>query len=252
MTDQVTQKTNDELYPWEIFVCATNGVFAKVIDKVTDGNENHAYISVPAGFWPGTEGPGSLGMEPGGLTWRPAGYWGPNNPHSQFKLDTRGVERLKHFLIAHKKAKYDYAGDVLVGFDDLTKQFLDPFFHVLEHIEDEVSPFWFCSAFADAAFTFAGVTVIEGRKHWEEHGVTPEDLYRQCFVARGWEPNDMDLTTAASAPAVDAGTPMTGPAVDAAPATPVANQISNAGQPEAVTQNDGSVGPDAGSTSGQQ
>jgi hypothetical protein len=229
------QKTNDELWPWEIFVCATNGIFAKVIDDVTKGKENHSYISVPAGFW-GHKEPGSLGMEPGGLTWRPAGYWGPANPHSQFRLDVRGVERLKHFLTQHKNAKYDYAGDGLVGFDNLTPQFLDPFFHVLEHIEDEISPFWFCSAFSDAAFTFAGVTVIEGRKHWEEHGVTPMDLYREAFVPRGWEP--ADLTELPGGPV---GPTLTPDEVEAdknaaLPITPT---------PEVVTPVDGSDGPDA-------
>lgn len=216
MTDQVVEKTNDELWPWEIFTCQTDGLAADVIQRVTGGKENHSYISVPSGFWPGTTGPGSLGMEPSGLTWRPAGYWGPKNPHSQFKLDTRGVERLKHFLVQHKNAKYDYVGDVLVGFDDLTKQFADAFFHLLEHIEDEISPFWFCSAFSDAAFTFAGVTVIEGRKHWEEHGVTPMDLYRLCFVVNGWEPAIGDATP------------------------------SSADTTEEVTTDDGSDGPDAG------
>lgn len=169
----------DGQFPFEIFTCKTDGFFAPIIDWATDGDENHTYITL---------GDHSVSMEPGGLIKRPLGYWGPNNPHSQFKLNADKIVKLDAFIHAHRNAKYDYAGDVLVGVDELTGEFADKLFHLLEHVEDKVSPFWFCSAFADAAFTYAGVTVIEGRRKWEEHGVTPMDLYRECFVPNGWEP----------------------------------------------------------------
>jgi len=176
----------DQDHLFEIFTCQTSGFFKYPIEFATRGRETHSYMTIGPNV-PNLK-PGTYSMEPGGLVWRPFDYWQPadrTNPHSNFHLDKHQQVRLVNFLIAHKNVKYDWFGDILVGIDDLTPKFMDPAFHLVESVEDRISPFWFCSAMSDAAFTAAGVTVIEGRKKWAEHGVTPMDLFRD-WKRRGW------------------------------------------------------------------
>jgi len=168
---------------FEIFTCETNGLFKYPIRFATGGKQTHSYLTV--GENDRGIRPGAWSMEPGGFKWRDYDYWGANNPHSKFQLNGKEIELFLDFIVAHKKARYDFLGDFIVGLDDLTPGFFDRGFNWIEHIEDKLSWAWFCSAFTDAAMSATGRVVIEGRKTWEQHGVTPMDLFRS-FVARGW------------------------------------------------------------------
>lgn len=176
--------TLDEQHVWEIAVCETGGWTKKPISFATGGPYTHSYMPLGALTVRGKQyAPGNWSMEPGGLIWRPFGYWGEESAYTRFDLSNHQKHLVKSFMVQHERAKYDYVGDVIVGIDDLTPNFLNGAFHFIEHYEDALSPRWFCSAFTDAAFTFAGVTVIEGFKY--PHGVTPMDLYRM-MVSHGW------------------------------------------------------------------
>lgn len=164
----------DSLHPYEIAVCQTSGWTKKPIEFATGGPYTHSYL---------VRDKDTVSMEPGGLIARPLGYWGESSAYTRFGLTKTQRHLVDSFIDNRRDAKYDYLGDVIVGFDDLTPNFLNGAFHLVESVEDRISPFWFCSAFTDAAFTFAGITVIEGFKF--PHGVTPMDLYRM-MVSHGW------------------------------------------------------------------
>lgn len=161
--------------PWEIHVCQTKGWASPIIEGATGGKYTHSYLTTASH---------SYSMEPTGLVRREFGYWGDDNPHSEFRLDSKQKMRVNQFLTAHALAKYDYPGDVLVGIDDLTPPFLDPVFHRIEAWRTQSgAQLWFCSAFTDAAFTYAGVKVFDDGRPFG--GVTPMDLYR-LFLSKGW------------------------------------------------------------------
>lgn len=162
--------------PWQIAVVETQGWAKRPIQLATGGRFTHAYL---------TTSTHSFSMEPGGLIRREFGYWGEHAVYSRFDLTAAQKLSVLRFLDAHALAKYDWVGDGLVGLDDVTPAFLDRAFQHLEAFEDKVSWAWFCSAFVDAAFTEAGITVVDdpGRPY---HGVTPNDLAR-AFESRGWD-----------------------------------------------------------------
>lgn len=172
---------------FEIFTCQTSGFFKYPIEFATKGRQTHAYITVGPNLL--NLKPGTYSMEPGGLVWRDFDYWQPaskNNPHSRFELDKHQQVNLCKFIIAHKDARYDWFGDGVVGLNDVSPCFTDPAWHLFEAAEVRVFPnWWFCSAFADAAFTSVGETVIRGRSKLTAKAVTPMDLTRD-WVARGW------------------------------------------------------------------
>lgn len=162
----------DHLY--QIATCPTSGFFSKTIEGVTGGRMTHAYLIDRDGTW---------SMETGGLIFRPFDYWGDNSVYSRFLTTDRERKAIDRFIDAHQDVPYDWFGDLIVGLDDLTPNWLNGFWHQVEHWEDKLSPGYFCSAFVDAAFTFAGFEVFnDGRP---SHAVTPMDLYRE-FVNRGW------------------------------------------------------------------
>lgn len=171
--------TADALHPWQIAVCPTTGWAEPIIEWATRGRMTHSYLVLADCTY---------SMEPGGLIERPLGYWGENSAYSAFEYAPR-TEHLRKsiildFLAEHDDAKYDYLGDEIVGLDDVTPPFLDPFWHWVEKLEDKARPnAWYCSAFTDAAMTHAGFTVIDDGRPF--HSVTPMDLYRE-FVKRGW------------------------------------------------------------------
>jgi len=164
---------SDKDHLWQIAVCETGGLFKRPIEFATGGRKTHSYLVTDTS---------TLSMEPGGLVRRPFDYWGGNPVYSQYDLTREQRARILGFIGAHRNARYDWIGDILVGFDDLTPAQLDTLFHLIEHIEDKLSWAWFCSAFTDAAFTYAGVKVIDDGRPF--HAVTPMDLYRQ-FIKDG-------------------------------------------------------------------
>ena len=165
---------SDAEHPFEIAVCSTAGWVAKGIQDVTGGKYNHTYLITPNYTW---------SMEPGGLVKRPHDYWGSDNPTSRLGLAGRAPYQFLDFIGAHRKVRYDFVGDGIVGLDDLTPAWMDPFWHFIEHWEDKLVPAWFCSAFADAAAEAAGVQLFDDGRPY--HAVTPMDIYR-LFVAKGW------------------------------------------------------------------
>lgn len=168
--------STDALSPYQFGVCVTTGWTHKTIAWATGGEYTHAYISLPGETW---------SMEPGGLVKRELEHWGDDNPHSRYDLTTEQKMLLIKFISDHQGVKYDYVGDFIVGLDDVTIAAMDPFWHQIEHWEDKISPAWFCSAFVDAAFTYAGIKVIDDGR--PAHGVTPMDLYRLVIQKNGWE-----------------------------------------------------------------
>lgn len=159
--------STDASRPYQFGVCVTTGWTHGLISWATGGQYTHAYLVLPDSTW---------SMEPGGLIQRPLENWGSNNPHSLYDMKDEQKKLVTQFITDHQGVRYDYLGDFIVGLDDLTPNWMDPFWHQVEHWEDKLIPAWFCSAFIDAAFTSAGVTVEDDGR--PDRGVTPMDLYR--------------------------------------------------------------------------
>lgn len=169
----------DAEHQWQIAVCETSGWAKKPIEFATGGRKTHAYLVLDTCTY---------SMEPGGLIQRPFDYWRGRPVYSRFATGTALKQQMiLSFLRQHAKARYDFPGDILVGIDDLTSPKLDGLFHLIEKAEDTLSWAWFCSAFADAAFTYAGFKILDDGRPF--HAVTPMDLMRE-FVRRGWASPD--------------------------------------------------------------
>lgn len=166
---------SDEEHQWQIAVCETGGIMKKPIQFATGGRKTHSYLVLDTCTY---------SMEPGGLVERPFDYWKGNPVYSEFASTTLQQTMILNFLRQHSKAKYDYLGDFIVGIDDLTPARYDKLFHRIEKLEDTLSWAWFCSAFTDAAFTYAGFKVFDDGRPF--HAVTPMDLYR-LFISTGSE-----------------------------------------------------------------
>lgn len=164
----------DRDHTYQIAVCETRGIFSKSIQRVTGGRYTHSYL---------IDGDGTWSMEPGGLIYRPFDYWGDANPTSGFEATAVQQHLIDQFVENHQHTPYDWFGDLIVGLDDLTPDWMNPFWHEIEHLEDKVSPGMFCSAFTDAVMTAAGFHLFTDRR--PSHAVTPMDLYRE-FRDRGW------------------------------------------------------------------
>jgi len=167
--------TNDASHPFQIAVCPTTGWAEPVIEWATKGKYTHSYLVLADRTY---------SMEPDGLVEREFGFWGENSAYSNFETTADEQRAIVKYITDHAHLEYDYIGDEIVGLDDVTPRFMDPFWHVIEHFEDKMRPdHAFCSAFSDATFTSAGIKVFDDGR--PSRAVTPMDLWRM-FKAQGW------------------------------------------------------------------
>lgn len=159
-------------HPYEIAVVSLEGPFPDLIDWATHGHYCHAFPILPTKL---------IEAEPQGVIESPLNrYDGCEVLVSDLKLNVVEQVKFAAFVEAQVGKRYDFLGDFLVGMDDVTPKFMDPMWHLIEHLEDR-EHCWFCSALADATVSATGRKLFtDGRPF---HAVTPNDIARLLQAA---------------------------------------------------------------------